>query len=293
MLSSIVPCLSITINCDQANHLNSFITNSPILVAVSRTIRIENCQNFTLNISSPLPVPMISLQLVNITNLSLELDTMSLTNIKEVVLVNSSIVGEALFVLRESAKITFDNCIFQDNVLIHYSLRQAMLPSTILKIMKSLFIGQMDIFIFNLGNELNEYIYKKENIAKIDTNCTNIQLFNNRFLKQSTIFTENVNVVIKRNVFRVEDIKIIGTIVRPEAVIIIDNTFEENKQVKFASDEYLDDVKGVDKADVLFDILAKKSASKVVEGNKYIVNYVKLNKYVQNSLFLRKFLRYN
>ena len=218
---------------------------------------------------------------------------MSLTNIKEVVLVNSSIVGEAVFVLRESAKITFDNCVFRDNVLIHYSLRQAMLPSTILKIMRSLFIGQLDIFIFNLGNELNEYNYEKETITKIDSNCPDIELSNNRFLKQSTIFTENVNVVIKRNVFRVEDIKIIGTIVRPEAVIIIDNTFEENKQVKFTSDEYLDDVKGVDKADVLFDILAKKSASKVVEGNKYIVNYVKLHKYVQISLFLRKFLRYN
>ena len=151
----------------------------------------------------------------------------------------------------------------------------------------------MDLFIFNLGNELNEYIYKKETMAKMDKDCTNIQLFNNRFLKQSTIFTENVNVVIKRNIFRVEEIKIIGTIVRPRAVKIMDNTFEENKQVKFASDEYLDVVKGADKADVLFDILAKKSASKVVEGNKYIVNYVKLNKYVQNSLFLRKFLRYN
>ena len=94
-------------------------------------------------------------------------------------------------------------------------------------------------------------------------------------------------------IFRVEEIKIIGIIVRPEAVKIIDNTFEENKPVKFASDEYLDVVKGVDKAAVLFDILAKKSASKIVEGNRYIVNYVKLNKYVQNSLFLRKFLRYN
>ena len=75
ILIIIVPCFSITIDCHQAKDIHSFITSNPLLKSLFNTISIGNCQDFTLNLSKPLPMPISSLQLVNMTNLSLQLET--------------------------------------------------------------------------------------------------------------------------------------------------------------------------------------------------------------------------
>ena len=88
-----------------------------------------------------------------------------------------------------------------------------------------------------LSSDKNE---SKDTSTDDVNNLTELKLSGNRIVKQSTLFTENVNVLITQNIFNVKEVTNIGTIVAPEAVEITENAFEDNKQVKFASDEYLD-----------------------------------------------------
>ena len=163
----------------------------------------------------------------------------------------------------------------------------------------------MDIFIKVIDDsgmvidDQDEIDFNDENAKSIDVSERNhtqhdyntMSLIDNIFQNQVTMYTEHVNAVIARNTFKVKEESNIGAIVDSGFVNITNNTFEENKQVKFASTEYLDVIKGVDKTEVLFDINADKSAFKIIEGNRFIVNYVNLNKFVSKFLYFERSIR--
>ena len=319
----IVPCFSITLDCHQAKDIHSFITSNPLLKSLFNTISIGNCQDFTLNLSKPLPMPISSLQLVNMTNLSFELDTVSLNDIHEIVIIQSYIVGNAVFVSTGGTRITVENSVFQDDVLFHQIQKKGSVASEILFVSETVFKGNMDIVIkvsnettkdfgkvsgyiyFSEADELNDQTIndtaieaststnankdtlKNDNSEDIvsQTDYNTISLLENIFQNQPNIYTEKVNPIFIRNIFNIKKESTIGTIIAPGSVNITNNTFQEDIQVKFASVEYINIEKQIDKIEPFFDILFDEVGDKIIYGNRYVMKYVQFNRIFNKYLF--------
>ena len=268
-------------------------------------------------------MPISSLQLVNMTNLSLQLDTVFLNDIHEIVIIQSYIVGNTVFVSTGGTRITVENSVFQDDVLFHQIQKKGSLASEILFVSETVFKGKMEIVI-KMSNETIEdlgkvsgYIYfseadelndktindtaieastssnadkdtlKNDNSEDIvsQTDYNTISLLENIFKKQPNIYTEKVNAIFTRNIFKVKKESTIGTIIAPGSVNITNNTFQEDIQVKFASAEYINIEKQIDKIEPFFDILFDEVGDKIIYGNRYVMKYVQFNRIFNKYLF--------
>ena len=197
LLISIVPCLSITLDCHLANDIHSFITASPLLQTFINTITIENCQDFTLNLKKPLPMPISSLQLVNMTNLSLQLDTVPLKDIHEIVIIRSYIVGNAVFVSTEDTRITVENSVFQDDVLFHLIQKKESVASEILFVSETLFKGKMDI-VMKLSNETTEDFREEDELNDQTINDTAIEASTSTNANKDTLKNDNSEGIVSQ-----------------------------------------------------------------------------------------------
>ena len=299
ILVSIVPCFSITLDCHQANDIHSFLNSSHLLQTFINTITVENCQDFTLNLSPPLPIPISSLQLVNITNLSLEMDAESLNDIHEIVIIRSYIAGNAVFVSTEGTRITVENSVFQDDVLFHQIQKKGSVASEILFVSETVFKGKMDIVIklsnFSEADELNEQTINdtakdaststNANKDILQTDYNTISLLENIFLNKPKIYTEKVNAIFTRNTFKVNKESTIGTIIAPGFINITNDIFQEEMQVKFASVEYINIEKQIHKIEPFFVILFEEVGDKIIYGNRYVMKYVQFNRIISKYLF--------
>ena len=107
-------CLTdLTLTCTEAGqgHLSQLMTQV-------RSVSIENCVNLTLDIFHSVPIIISSLLLVNMTNLQLVLGPQSLSNIGQLVLMQSSLLGDVTFVSKTGGGLTVENFTFTNNIFI-------------------------------------------------------------------------------------------------------------------------------------------------------------------------------
>ena len=114
-------CLSdLTLTCTEAGqgHLSQLVTQV-------RYVSIENCVNLTLDIFHSVPIYISSLLLVNMTNLQLVLGPQSLRNIGQLVLMQSSLLGDVTFMSKTGGGLTIENCTFTNGLFIYYLHKQS------------------------------------------------------------------------------------------------------------------------------------------------------------------------
>ena len=96
-------------------------------------------------------------------------------------------------------------------------------------------------------------------------------------MEQTTVFTQNLNVIITRNKFIINELTNIGTIVTPEDVHITNNIFEEQKVAKFASDGYFK-VEHPIGGEEPFAIVHDELENKIINDNIHSMKYGKMTK---------------
>ena len=139
-------CLTdLTLTCTEAGqgHLSQLVTQV-------RYVSIENCVNLTLDIFHSVPIIISSLLLVNMTNLQLVLGPQSLSNIGELVLIQSTLVGNVTFVSKTGASLTVENCTFQNDLFIYSLDKQSSRTleyEAMFFINENVFDGAVEIFI--------------------------------------------------------------------------------------------------------------------------------------------------
>ena len=258
-LSLVRPGLDLTLDCAEARHITQL---QPPSLKQFRSIMVENCVNLTLDIFHSTQIHISSLLLVNMTNLQLVLGPQSLSNIRNLVIVQSSLLGDVSFMSRTGAGLTVENCTFHNNLHIYSLHKQGRKVSEypeMFHVTDNLFNGAVEIFV-KVINEDNIFVSLSEN----------------HFKTPPTIFVENTHLILHRNIFNMREVATIGTILSPAAVNITNNIFEEEIDVNFASGAYLTAEKEMVSVEDVFDIEdITHEEDTIINGNKFVMKYGK------------------
>ena len=245
----------IPLPCNQVQNIHS------IQPGHGNTVIIQNCHNTTINIFNPVRTFITSLLLVNMTNLQLVLGPQSFSNIGQLVIIQSSLVGDVSFLTKTGADLTVENCTFHDNVAI-YSLNKQM---TSFYFIENIFNGGVEIFMKHVidtklkKNEGRSWLIMRENLFK----------------KQPRVYSEKMGVIFHQNRVHIPTISIVATIIAPSHVNITDNVFETESASKFGFRDYLMLEKKLDDVSDVFDIGNVDNYGYDLIKNNILVTYYK------------------
>ena len=83
------------------------------------SLRVEDCPTLELNLKEPLPWPLSSLLLANISSLFITLSSNSMQNTRELIILDSTIVSDFRFTNKKGSKLVVDGCTFEKDFAIY------------------------------------------------------------------------------------------------------------------------------------------------------------------------------
>jgi len=244
----------IPLSCSQAQNIHS------IYPGHDHTVIIQNCHNTSINIFKPVSGYIPSLHLVNMTNLQLVLGPQSLSNIGQLVIIQSSLVGDMSFLTKSGADLTVENCTFQNNVEIYSLNRQR----SSFYFIENVFNGGVEVLL--------KYISDRK--RRINEGRSWLIMRENQFKKQPRIYSENMGVIFHQNIFQIPTISMIGTIIYPNHVNITNNIFETETSSKFGFHGYLKLERNLDDVSSFLDVgNVEKYGDNSIKNNVLVTYY--------------------
>ena len=121
------------------------------------SLRVENCPTLELNLQEPLPWPLSSLLLANISSLFITLSSNSMQNTRELIILDSTIVSDFRFTNKKgSSKLVVDGCTFEKHFAIYSHLGAARDIPDLVSIVGSEFREKVEIVTNGEGGDAKD-----------------------------------------------------------------------------------------------------------------------------------------
>ena len=117
-------------------------------------VRVENCEDFKLNLFKSSLNKISSLTLYNMTRLTLILGPHSFVNIDELIIIDTSIINSVTFISKTKFSLVLENCDFEKDVHVYHKTYEGNIYLS-----ENKFHGALDIFINGTSGVDGEPVY--------------------------------------------------------------------------------------------------------------------------------------
>jgi len=142
----------VRLSCQDAGQLSSGIIPETIKLPPS-SLRVEDCPTLNFNLHQPLPWPLSSLLLANISSLFITLGSNSMHTTNELILLDSTITSNFHFTNKEGfSKLIVDGCTFKKAFTVYSKLGEETVPDLV-SVSGSEFQGGVEMVMKGEGEE--------------------------------------------------------------------------------------------------------------------------------------------
>ena len=121
------------------------------------SLRVEDCPTLELNLQEPLPWPLSSLLLANISSLFITLSSNSMQSTRELIILDSTIVSDFRFTnKKDSSKLVVDGCTFEKDFAVYSHLGAARDMPDLVTIVGSEFREKVEIVTNGEGGDAKD-----------------------------------------------------------------------------------------------------------------------------------------